>query len=88
MGYDAPKTISTLTTTPIRLTDLPLGAAARLHEARLNEATRQRLASLGLIDRCQLWLCKTGEPCIVRVRSTRIGFSRAVAEQIFVVPER
>jgi Fe2+ transport system protein FeoA len=31
-------------------------------------------------------LCKAGEPCIVQVRSTRIGLSGKVADGILVVP--
>jgi Fe2+ transport system protein FeoA len=45
------------------------------------------LQSLGLTKSSQVRLCKAGEPCIVQVRSTRIGLSRAVAGCIFVIPE-
>jgi Fe2+ transport system protein FeoA len=45
------------------------------------------LRALGLTDRCSLRICKVGEPCIVEVRSTRIGLSKSVAHGIFVVPE-
>jgi Fe2+ transport system protein FeoA len=34
-----------------------------------------------------LKLCKVGDPCIVQVRSTRIGISSAVARCLYVVPE-
>jgi len=71
---------------PISLNDLPVGAVARLHEAQLDPEACHQLRSLGLTGSCQLMLCKTGEPCIVQVRSTRIGISRAVARHIFVVP--
>ena len=71
---------------PILLSDLAVGAVARLHEARLDPEGCHQLRSLGLTDSCKLTLCKKGEPCIVQVRSTRIGISRAVARQIFVVP--
>ena len=77
----------TYATSPVRLSDLPAGASARLHDARLDGVTRQRLASLGLTSHCELRLCKAGEPYIVQVRSTRIGLSKAVAQQIFVLPQ-
>lgn len=75
-----------VTVTPVSLNELPVGAQARLHEARLDPEACHQLRSLGLTGSCQLVLCKAGEPCIVQVRSTRIGISRAVARNIFVVP--
>jgi Fe2+ transport system protein FeoA len=54
--------------------------------ANLDPEACHQLRSLGLTESCQLRLCKKGEPCIVQVRSTRIGLSRAVARRIFVVP--
>jgi Fe2+ transport system protein FeoA len=71
---------------PILLSELAVGAVARLHEARLDPEACHQLQSLGLTGSCKLTLCKKGEPCIVQVRSTRIGISRAVARHIFVVP--
>ena len=71
---------------PVLLSELAVGAVARLHEARLDPEACHQLRSLGLTDHCKLTLCKKGEPCIVQVRSTRIGISRAVARHIFVVP--
>ena len=72
--------------TPISLCDLAVGEVARLHEARLDPEACHQLRSLGLTESCHLRLCKTGEPCIVQVRSTRIGIAGAVARHIFVVP--
>ena len=71
---------------PVSLNDLAVGATARLHAAQLDPEACHQLRSLGLTGSCQLMLCKKGEPCIVQVRSTRIGISRAVARHIFVVP--
>ena len=71
---------------PVSLSDLAVGTVARLHEAQLDPEAWHQLRSLGLTGSCQLMLCKKGEPCIVQVRSTRIGISRAVARRIFVVP--
>jgi Fe2+ transport system protein FeoA len=72
---------------PIRLSQLALGRRARLHTAELAPQDCALLRALGLTDRCSLRICKIGEPCIVEVRSTRIGLSKSVAHGIFVVPE-
>jgi len=66
---------------------MPVGAVATLHEVRDAEA-RPFLRALGLLDASRLRLCKGGDPCIVQVRATRIGLSRAVAEHLLVVPDR
>ena len=78
--------VTTASAAPILLSELAVGAVARLHEARLDPEACHQLRSLGLTRSCKLTLCKKGEPCIVQVRSTRIGISRAVARHIFVVP--
>jgi Fe2+ transport system protein FeoA len=69
------------------LSDLRVGALARFHEARLDPASCNLLRALGLTKSCQLRLCKAGSPCIVQVRSTRIGLSKAVAWGIYVIPQ-
>lgn len=71
---------------PIPLCDLCVGETARVHAADLDGDMTRFLRAIGLTTRSELRLCKTGEPCIVQVRSTRIGLSRTVAGQIFVVP--
>jgi Fe2+ transport system protein FeoA len=73
---------------PICLCDLAVGATARFHEARLDPEACHLLGTLGLTKSSLVRLCKRGEPCIVQVRATRIGLSRAVAGSIFVLPER
>jgi Fe2+ transport system protein FeoA len=70
----------------VPLTSVPLGTTVTLHEVRDSES-RSPLRSLGLIDSCRMRLCKIGDPCIVQVRATRIGLSRAVARCVFVVPD-
>lgn len=69
----------------VPLTTMPVGAVATLHEVR-DAASKPLLRSLGLTDASVLRLCKVGDPCIVQVRSTRIGLSRAVAQCVYVVP--
>jgi Fe2+ transport system protein FeoA len=72
---------------PIPLSQLRAGATARLHSAELAIDDCALLKALGLTDRCLLRVCKAGEPCIVEVKATRIGLSRALARGVFVVPE-
>ena len=70
----------------VPLTTLPAGSLATLHEVRDPES-RTRLRSLGLTNACRLRLCKIGDPCIIQVRATRIGLSRAVAQFLYVLPD-
>jgi Fe2+ transport system protein FeoA len=73
--------------TPVPLSELAVGAVARLHEARVDPSTRRVLGALGLTTACQLRLCKAGEPWIVRVRTTRIGLSGVLAGALYVIPQ-
>ena len=72
---------------PIRLSSLRAGAVVRFRGTELDPASCDLLRALGLTRECQLTLCKAGEPCIVQVRSTRIGLSGKVADGILVVPD-
>ena len=72
---------------PIPLSQLRAGSTARMHSAELTTDDCALLKALGLTDRCLLRVCKAGEPCIVQVRATRIGLSKAVARGLFVIPE-
>lgn len=72
---------------PIPLSSLREGAVVRFRGAELDPASCDLLRALGLTRECQLTLCKAGEPCIVQVRSTRIGLSGKVADGILVVPD-
>lgn len=72
---------------PVPLSWVAPGETARFHAAELAPQDCALLRALGLTDRCVMRICKVGEPCIVQVRSTRIGLSRSVADGIFVVPE-
>ena len=71
---------------PIPLSDLRAGTTARFHDSRLDRDMTRFLRAIGLTRTSEFRICKTGEPCIVQVRSTRIGLSRALAGQIYVVP--
>jgi Fe2+ transport system protein FeoA len=70
----------------VALNTLKTGAEADLAGTRLDDDTRDLLRSLGLTDDSRLRVCKSGEPCIIQVRATRIGVSGAVAGRIDVVP--
>jgi Fe2+ transport system protein FeoA len=72
---------------PIPLSQLRAGSTARLHSAELTKDDCALLNALGLTNHCLLRVCKAGEPCIVEVKATRIGLSRALARGVFVVPE-
>jgi hypothetical protein len=71
----------------VPLTTLPAGASAFFQAADLDPADYALVRALGLTERCRLRVCKAGEPCIVQVRTTRIGLSGVVAGGIYVVPE-
>lgn len=43
------------------------------------------LRSLGLSTGARFRVCRLGDPCIIQVRTTRIGLSRVVAESVYVV---
>lgn len=70
---------------PVALCDLRVGDSARFHRADVDLDTAQFLLALGLTHASEFRLCKNGEPCIIQVRSTRIGLSRTVARRVFVV---
>jgi Fe2+ transport system protein FeoA len=73
---------------PVRLCDLEEGCAARFHEASLDSEARDLLRALGLTPSSVVRLCKRGEPCILQVRTTRIGVSQGVAERLFVLADK
>jgi len=67
-----------------RLSDLACGEPARLHAGELDPGEACLLAAMGLMTGCRLIVRVTGDPCIVEVRSTRIGLARSVAERLHV----
>jgi Fe2+ transport system protein FeoA len=72
---------------PVPLSQLTAGAVGRFQTAALAKNDSALLRALGLTARSLVRVCKAGDPCIVQVRTTRIGLSREVAEHILVVPE-
>jgi Fe2+ transport system protein FeoA len=69
-----------------RLTDLPVGAVARVHDADLDGESRALLRAIGLTDQSVLRVCKQGHPCVIQVRATRIGMSSRIAQHVTVTP--
>jgi Fe2+ transport system protein FeoA len=74
-------------TTPVPLSELASGAVGRFQNTSLAKNDTAWLRALGLTARSLIRVCKAGDPCIVQVRTTRIGLSREVAANILVVPE-
>ncbi len=68
----------------VPLVELGPGAMAILQHISDLES-RAVLQSLGLTGGARLRVCRIGDPCIVQVRSTRIGISKHVAQSVQVV---
>jgi len=86
------ESVATAVTAPVAPVTVPLssceaGSIVRFHGAHLDPQDANLLRALGVTRQSTLTLCKAGEPCIVQVRSTRIGLSRTVASGILVVRE-
>jgi Fe2+ transport system protein FeoA len=81
-------TLSPRHPTPGGVTIVPLlalapGTMAVLQNV-LDPQSRIVLRSLGLTDGARLRICRLGDPCIIQVRSTRIGLSKGVAQSVYV----
>lgn len=66
------------------LTELAEGERARVEQRTVGPLEAELLAALGLREGSELRVCRAGDPCIVEVRSARIGMTRRVAEQLAV----
>jgi len=69
--------------TTVPLLALAPGTTAVLRQV-LDHQSRAVLRSLGLTDGARFRICRLGDPCIIQVRSTRIGLSKVVAQSIYV----
>lgn len=67
----------------VPLLDLVPGTVAVLRQV-IDHQSRSILRSLGLTAGAQLRVCRIGDPCIIQVRSTRIGLSKMVAQSVYV----
>ena len=70
----------------VPLSDLRRGARGTMHAAQLPCDECEFLRAMGMTERCRFRVCRTGEPCIVMIDSTRLGLSRAVSRSILVSP--
>ena len=87
-GATSPHHTTVRLATTVPLLDLAPGTIAVLRQV-LDDESRVVLRSLGLTDGARLRICRLGDPCIIQVRSTRIGLSKAVAQSVYVtVAER
>jgi Fe2+ transport system protein FeoA len=82
-GQAPPRHSGATTPTSIPLLDLAPGAIGILREV-VDQQSRAVLRSLGLTDGARLRICRIGDPCIIQVRSTRIGLSKQVAQSVYV----
>ena len=71
----------------VQLSDLDVGATARLHDVDADPESYSLLRALGLTEGSVLRVCRQGEPCIIQVRATRIGISSRIARHVLVVPQ-
>jgi Fe2+ transport system protein FeoA len=67
------------------LADLAVGDVGRVHQTDVEASTSRFLRAIGLTGSAEFRVCRRGEPCIIQVRSTRVGLARAIADRITVV---
>lgn len=82
----SPRPAAPAPASPVCLCVLPAGTEATLHSIDDDQA-RGLLRSLGVMGTCRLRVCQAGNPCVIQVRSTRIGISMRTAQSVCVVPE-
>jgi Fe2+ transport system protein FeoA len=70
---------------PMPLAELAVGDIARVHQTDIEDTTGRFLRAIGLTRTAEFRVCRRGEPCIIQVRSTRVGLARAIADRILVV---
>lgn len=73
---------------PVPLSTLPGGSVATIAGSTVPDDATALLSAMGLSNQNRLKVCRVGDPCIVKVRSTRFGISSVVARNILVQPVR
>jgi len=63
------------------------GECGRIVSSRLGENDGELLRAMGMSEHCRLRVCRSGEPCIVQIDSTRLGLSREMTRLILVTVE-
>jgi Fe2+ transport system protein FeoA len=73
---------------PVRLSlaQLKRGDRAIVELDALPQEDSQLLAAMGLADRAEVRVCRSGSTCIVQVEATRLGISAAMAARILATP--
>ena len=66
------------------LSETTVGQRVTLHSTRLEAADLELLTAMGVVDDCELEVCRQGEPCVVAVGTTRVGLSSRLARNIWV----
>ena len=72
----------------LSLAELGAGNEARLIACELDPGETCLLAAMGLATGSRLVVRVAGDPCVIEVRTTRIGLARTVAERLRVVIDR
>lgn len=65
------------------LCEVPCGDCVRIDSKGLEPGEWALLRALGLSERATVRIAKAGDPCILQVRSTRIGVPAALARRIW-----
>lgn len=65
------------------LCEVPCGDCVRIDSRGLDPGEWALLRALGLSERATVRIAKAGDPCILQVRSTRIGVPAALAQRIW-----
>ncbi len=73
---------------PVRipLTQLSRGDRAIVELGGLAQDESRLLNAMGLADKCEVRVCKSGGVCIVQVEATRLGISADMAARILATP--
>lgn len=82
MTHDAPAQSEELKLVP--LSSLRDGERGRVHSRDMRCEDCALLNAMGLTDQCEIRVCQAGEPCIVQVRTTRLGIARSLAGKIMI----
>ena len=65
------------------LCEVPCGDCVRIDSKGLEPGEWALLRALGLSERATVRIAKAGDPCILQVRSTRIGVPADLAQRIW-----
>lgn len=73
---------------PVRLSlaQLKRGDRAIVELDALPQEDSRLLEAMGLSDRAEIRVCRSGSTCIVQVEATRLGISAAMAARILATP--